>query len=85
MKRIVRRGKGVASHKELQSIRFKCGACKCVFWADSGEYEYGPYQSCNKFYSSDCPVCKTSARNTDFAPLEYGLFSRRYVTVSRDV
>lgn len=52
----------------MQSRRFECDNCKCVFIADNNEYRYKGNQREGDVWWCDCPCCGRSVI-TSKAPL----------------
>lgn len=67
--RILREG-----HRELvmQSRKFECDVCKCVFIADKNEYRYRGDQREGDAWRCDCPCCGKAVITSE-APLICGL------------
>lgn len=56
----------------MQSRRFECDNCKCVFIADKNEYRYRGNQREGDVWWCDCPCCGKPVITSE-APLAYGL------------
>lgn len=57
----------------MQSRKFECGACECIFIADNNEYRYKDDQrEGSMWWRCDCPCCGKAVVTSE-APLICGL------------
>lgn len=56
----------------MQSRRFECDTCKCIFIADKNEYRYDGNQRDGDVWMCDCPCCGKPVITSE-APLLCGL------------